>query len=944
MQLTQTLPAEGTFPMTSTRPARFALCLALLLAAVAAASAEVKYPPAPKEYDVSLRFQIRAPLPGWYDRFDEMMADLKRLGFTREDRPADEPEDPSNDRLNGVVASENARKLLGQRYVQTILLRPKGFKAQPNDRVKVRLELAGGLSLERQQALHGQVVERLGLLGFREAPGYDHRSFLWVLGTVDAARLDDLLRDLRTVPGGWLVPRDPISTLPLPLRNRVPVKVVEVLPEPNDLPPAQEPAPPPAFPEGQGHLAKLSPDLLALAKRDGDDTKVLRVEVILATAPPERDANWERMLRGTASSVVPEGIIGNVATVLVRGTQAGELARPSSVLYVRLPRSGEPQPRPAAGAVVDALTETRIRELHQRDQRGQGVKVAVVSSDFNGFEQLVGNRLPRSTRLIDLTIPRNPSLKPDPTPAAEGKLGAGTISALTVHLAAPAADLLLVRVPPDSPEYLLLLAQLINEPGTLPRILDERYNEITRDRTGLDLARQRLIEERRRALADQQFDLGAQNVPEQRKRLQESQERIQRAEQALKDLDKLDAELQARTLRFLSFKAELALVKDTRVVVCPLTWDAGYPLDGASPLSRYFDEKPFVGYAGDRMPTRIEELRPRRGTIWVQAGGDTRAQTWTGLFRDADGNGAMEFAAADAPLPPGRWTPELSFLAWQGFDGASVPDLPAKARVRVTMQWSEPHDPELAISADDPYRSPVANLNLLVLKQRDPTGTKVASDEMELIARTYGTPVRLQARRVNGVYEVSTEFDTPAGGRFAVRVEGSIPESIRPVGDRGGAVVLRPEIRPRLFIEVLDAESRGKGRVVFQDYNGGDNWPASAQDQFPAGQYGGVGMPADARRVLAVGAARANGKPQFYSSIGAGPTRELFVKPELLAFDSIDLGGGVKAGGSWVAASFNGGVVACLLGSGAPAEPTLLLELLKLPPGSVLRIPASWIK
>src|SRR5262245_22222837 len=183
MQLAQTLPAKGTFPMTSTRPARFALCLALLLAAVATARTEVKYPPAPKEYDVSLRFQIRAPLPGWYDRFDEMMAELKRLGFTREARPADEPEDPSNDRLNGVAASENARKLLSQRYVQTILLRPKGYKAQPNDRVKVRLELAGGLSLERQQVLHGQVVERLGLLGFREAPGYDHRAFLWVLGT-----------------------------------------------------------------------------------------------------------------------------------------------------------------------------------------------------------------------------------------------------------------------------------------------------------------------------------------------------------------------------------------------------------------------------------------------------------------------------------------------------------------------------------------------------------------------------------------------------------------------------------------------------------------------------------------------------------------------------------------------------------------------------------------
>jgi hypothetical protein len=952
MQLAQTLPAEGILPMTSTRW----LSSVVLLVVAAAASAEVKYPPPPAEYDVSLRFQIRAPLPSWYDRFDEMMAELNRAGFTRESRPADEPEDPSNDRLDGTVSSGNARKLLAQRYMQTIILRPKGYKAEPNSRVKVRLELAGGLPLDGQQMLHRQVAERLTQLGFREMPGYDHKLFHWVLGTIDSGRVDELLRDVRTIPAGWLVPRDPVSTLPLPLRSRVPIKVIEVLPEPADFPPAAEPPPPPTFPEGQGHLAKLAPDLLTLAKRDGDDTKVLRVEVVLATAPPPRDANWERLLRGTASSVVVEGIFGNVATVLVKATQAGELARPGSVVQVRLPRSGEPLRRPPAGNAVDALATTRLREFHQRGQRGQGIKVVVVNGDFSGLPQFA-DRLPRSTKLLDLTVPRNPAIVPDPVPAGEGQ-GTGVVSALAVHLAAPDAELLLVRVPTDSPEYLLLLAQLINEPGTLPRLLDERYNEIQRDRTGLDLSRTRAVEERRRALAERVFDPGAANVPEMRKRYQESEERIQRAEQALKDLEKQDAELIARTQRFLDFKASLAQLRGTRVVVCPLTWDAGYALDGANPLSRYIDEKPFVGDPGDVTPTRIKSLQKHRGTVWVQAGGDSRGQTWTGLFRDVDRDGAMEFASLDAPVPPDRWSLELSFLGWQGFDGAVVPDLPAKSRVRVTLQWSEPHDPEVAIAADDPYRNPVANLNLLVLKQRDPTGTRVASDEMEVIARTYGTPARLQARRVNGVYETWTEFDAPAGGRFAVRIEGSIPESIRPAGDRGGAVVLKPDIRPRLFVEVVDPDSRGKGRVVFQDYNGGENWPAAPTDRFPAGQYGGVGMPADAHRVLAVGAAAADGKPQFYSSVGAGPNRVLLIKPELLGFDHIDLGGGVKAGGSWVAASFNAGAVACLLGSNAPADPMLLVRLLlgyvqnqhgywfRVPGqlGAILKIPESWVK
>src|SRR5262249_57961087 len=124
---------------------------------------------------------------------------------------------------------------------------------------------------------------------------------------------------------------------------------------PADFPAAAEPPPPPAFAEGQGHLAKLSPDLLALARRDGDETKTLRVEVILAMEPEPRDTAWERMLRGTTSSVIVEGIFGNIATVQVRATQAGELARPSSVVHVRLPRSGEPQRRPPAGAAVDVL-------------------------------------------------------------------------------------------------------------------------------------------------------------------------------------------------------------------------------------------------------------------------------------------------------------------------------------------------------------------------------------------------------------------------------------------------------------------------------------------------------------------------------------------------------------------------------------------------------------
>ncbi len=90
------------------------------------ARAGVTYPAPPQEYDVQLRFRIRAPLPAWYDRFDEMLAGLKKIGFVRGPVVADAPEDPSNDVLSGTVASEKVRLLLQVPGVQTILVKPKG--------------------------------------------------------------------------------------------------------------------------------------------------------------------------------------------------------------------------------------------------------------------------------------------------------------------------------------------------------------------------------------------------------------------------------------------------------------------------------------------------------------------------------------------------------------------------------------------------------------------------------------------------------------------------------------------------------------------------------------------------------------------------------------------------------------------------------------------------
>src|SRR5437773_1709299 len=66
-------------------------------------------------------------------------------------------------------------------------------------------------------------------------------------------------------------------------------------------------------------------------------------------------------------------------------------------------------------------------------------------------------------------------------------------------------------------------------------------------------------------------------------------------------------------------------------------------------------------------------------SVWFQAAGDTRGQVWNGPLTDVDGNGAFEFAPPGTPLPPGRWTHEINFLAWQSIGADRAVDLPAGA-------------------------------------------------------------------------------------------------------------------------------------------------------------------------------------------------------------------------------------------------------------------------
>ncbi len=333
-----------------------------------------------------------------------------------------------------------------------------------------------------------------------------------------------------------------------------------------------------------------------------------------------------------------------------------------------------------------------------------------------------------------------------------------------------------------------------------------------------------------------------------------------------------------------------------------LGWDEGFPADGGSTLSRYFDDRPF------------------RAALWFQAAGDTRGQSWSGLFRDEDNNGLMEFVPPGSPLPPGAWTPELNFLSWRTPEQKTVADVPAGARLRVSLQWREAHEGLYEHVGEDLYREPLARLRLVVLYQPDPAGRAVPADDLEIVAQSAGLPQRLDHRATAAVYEQTVEFTAKKAGRYAVRIEGKAPEGILPRGEPalpGGKK--SSELRLRLFVNTL----QGAGRAAWADH---------------ATDAGSVAIPADARTVIAVGAADARGQRRPDSAGGTPFNLDLLPKPELLSY-------GEAGEGTAGAAAFAAGAAAALRSAGVelpdclPALHDRTGGLLRVAPGVGRREP-----
>jgi hypothetical protein len=129
------------------------------------------------------------------------------------------------------------------------------------------------------------------------------------------------------------------------------------------------------------------------------------------------------------------------------------------------------------------------------------------------------------------------------------------------------------------------------------------------------------------------------------------------------------------------------------------------------------------------------------------------------------------------------------------------------------------------------------------------------------------------------------------------------------------------ELRPRIFLEVLDDANRVQGRAVFADFT------------TPAGN---IGSPADARGVISVGAASLKNQPQPWSAFGTPAQMDLAARPWLYAYDELELASG-GAYGSSVANAFAAGITAAMLTDKLPREQAV--QILRGQEGQVLRVP-----
>lgn len=912
--------------MTTARPALAVLALALgatLAPAQPKDAPRVKEPPRTEKVDVQIRYRIRADRDERIRQYRALEKFLADLGF--EDARKNDPDresdalDPTAERFTGTIPSAKVLDVLNDVRVENILFAPNPYM-YPDERdkpVPVRVTIRGGQLPAMQQAFFFQVLQHLELSGFREALGYDTRGYTQLKGTIPYKFLDRLVKDLRSEPAGWFLNDTPVDRLPRPLADRNPVRWVEVMPM------AEAPlpfTPEPVLPA----RARMTPELRAVLNDPAIKETPVRVIVLFASPMESKledlrsrlSAAYGPTTKRTADGNVvkaPDGLpaltegasldgaAGNLASILFdRPAEVEKFAAEPGVIALRLPRQASETvaPLPAKGepaASQDVLKASGVPAMHKLGYTGAGVKVLVVGSDFGGAEKLIGKALPPKTRVLDLTTELNSDIVP--SPADPLRAGNGLAAARAVSLSAPEAELVLVRIDPGAIFQLFGMMRVARGEATFTDALRSRLSDISTKTADLTRRKEAALNEYRLAFADLADD-------------QATKDRRERAKAQFDSVLKDQEALTKRISRFNAFhKDVVSALLGARVVVNTLEWESGYPIDAISQLSRTLEELAAPVQPGSVRRAGDPRTPPRQPLVWVQASSIAGATVWGGPFLDPNGDGTMEFAPPTAKLPPTNWSPDMNFLAHQSADGATVEELPAGVKVRFTIQWREPLDPNFP-NVDLPAYPVVLRL----FRQIDPTGTKIPSDEMAEVARSAGGPYPILLAKSFVVYEQIMEFTPQAAGRFALVVaKGYEPEAALP------ALRRNVEVYPRIVVETL-ATKPGEGRAVFQSYTALD---------------AGVGVPGDSAGAVTVGVAAPG------ELIGGGPGVTLRMKPDLFGPDSIDAAAlGLR--GSGVATGFVGGIAATLVQAGAAgANP---FKSAAFVPGKAAVVPDVWLK
>jgi hypothetical protein len=857
-----------------------------------------KEPKRADKMDVQIRYRIRADRDERIRQYRVLEKHLAGLGFVDalKDDPIHELDilDPTAERFVGTIPGDKVEAILDDVRVQNILFAPTGFvyPDAPDKPVAIKLGLRSGLLGPVQQQLHRQVVAHLAQLGFVEALGYETRGYTLVRGYIQYKSLNLLVKDLRTEPSGWFTVNTNIDKLPVPLRERNPVRWAEVLPV-TEFPAPY--SPPPVLPA----QLRYAPDLRALLLAPPGKDVPIRAEVVFENRIDDVEA-LRTLVSGRYVGSSLDGVIGNVASIrFARQAVLESFALEPGVSYMRLPREGaETVGLAQAGkgtAPADALAAANLDKLRALGYTGTGVKVILIASDFTGADKLIGTDLPKRTKIVDLTTELTPELFP--AKADFARLGTGTAAAKTLAAVAPDADIVLVRIDPGCFFHLHTIIKLARGEVQYTDAMRVRLNELALRSAILDREKLVAIDAYKKAFAD------LSDAPEAVKlRLKTKAE--------LEALIKKEQDLTQYLNRFNAYQKEISTaLTGAQVFVNTLAWESGYPLDSLSEFAQIIDLRANV------LPPRVNkrpgdaDAAPKPPLVWVQAAGAGGPAVWGGPFLDANRDGLMEFVQPGAKPPADNWSPQLNFLGTRAATGAVAPELAKDAKLRFVVQWREPADPNFPETD-----IPVHALTVRVMKQLDPTGEKRASDEMVELARSGSSPNVIFRTRTYLVFEQMLEFTVPEAGRYALALEAPArPDPLIPALRRD------VEVYPRIVIETVGTPVNDP-KVVFRSYT-----TTSA----------GVGAPGDARAALSVGV-EADG-----AQVGGGTGLTLRTKPDVYGPAALTFGNDTFSGPG-TATAFAGGA-AVLLTQARAGAPNLFGSA-RIEPGKKLVLPEAWLK